>query len=258
MTNVAVANGVMVSPCVMYNTPSSDFRDTLLGVSPELLLIADLLTTEDTGNGESGIQLSGWGDNSANGHDCTQSTDSQQLTLTSTNPAINNRASLEGDGSTDQMLVAAGSGWSASTDHTFILVVNPHVTASYYQWYWDAQSGRLILQHLTSETGKTGYSDGSQKHVADATTGWQILEYVFDAGGTQGEMFRNGPSIGTDTYAPKAVGGTVQICGPYSGTGKNFDGEIAMFFYKDALLSAGDRAAACNAMASYYGLTWSP
>jgi Concanavalin A-like lectin/glucanases superfamily len=83
------------------------------------------------------------------------------------------------------------------------------------------------------------WDDGNDHEIAPALPGWQILTWVFS--GTAGEVFRNGSSLGTDTYDPKSISGSVALGANYRGSASSFRGDIAEVLYYNRPLPAAHR-----------------
>ena len=117
----------------------------------------------------------------------------------------NGLAILRASSSSCTISINLGSG-----SFTFVVAADM-ANANAIQYIFDCATGRLIIaQGVSGDQTKVGWYDGSWRSIAAATTGWQILTWVLTSGGN-GEMFRNGSSLGTAAYTAKAIGGSTRI-----------------------------------------------
>ena len=157
------------------------------------------------------IRASDLGDLSGDGHTATQSTDAGQPLLGPN--ALGEQNILDFDGTSDLMIVGAGSGWPASSkkSHSLFLLVNPRLSGTTLDYYIDFGTGtsnRLVFVQSGSVADRVGWYDGSWHNIALSTSGWQILEWHLPEG-SNGEVLRNGTSLGTAAYTAHPLGGTV-------------------------------------------------
>lgn len=225
------------------------------GASPELPTADLLLQFEaDAANlSLTGSEVDGWTD-LANGNDAAQLTSGDRPTYDATG----------GPGGTPR--VAFGAQATGTTGHldlptsikasigplTAYLVGQPNSNPSNSAAF-DTISGRGLI--MPSRLGDVAYFDTSYKQIAAGTTNAQTLCWVLQASG--GEAFRDGSSLGSNTWSECAVSGTT-VLGALA-TGSNpFDGWIAAFFLYGDAHDAGQRAAVEAYIAANfpgYGLT---
>ena len=151
-------------------------------------------------------------DKSGDGNDATQATTAEKPLYKT---GIQNGLSVGRFDGTDDWLDLAGMTVSAGS-FTFFYVVNPANIGGTNKYFFDTETGRFILGHFTSGAGKTGWNDDAWQDIADAIVGTQILTFHFNSGGN-GEMYRDGVSLGSDTYTAKAVGDGVGIMSKFDG-----------------------------------------
>lgn len=201
----------------------------------ELWLRGDLGLTIDSGNGEAGDQIAAWADQSGSAHHATQNTDSKQLTVDSADIDFDGYASLEGDGSSDCMSLAAGGGWSSGTSHTLAAIVDVDTDAT-PQFLFDAQTGRFLI--IVNYTGEVGFYDTTYRLAGAAVTGPQYLLWLMDDANDVFNVYRGGVFVGTNAYPNSiALGGTVGIMARFAGDTAFVDGKLAELGWKDDLLS---------------------
>jgi hypothetical protein len=179
--------------------------------------------------------VSSWPDSSGQGNHATQDTKNDrpayQTSVINANPAIR----FDGINGFLELPLS-----EPSTDHTFFFVYEHTLAGGGNNYLFDAQQGRLALDAASSGAPRwVRWDDGSQHEIAPALPGWQILTWVFS--GTTGEVFRNGSSLGTDTYAPKSIGGDVALGANYRGSASSFRGDIAEVLYYNRALPAAQR-----------------
>lgn len=154
-----------------------------------------------------------WVDDSGNGIDGSNgSVGSQPLYITN---QLNSLPIVRADGNDDflNMMPSVASG-----SFTFYAVIKPN--AANDSIIWDAQTGRLLLYcYSAGSSGNVGWYDGTVRQVGLGNTSWQILIWKLDAGSSIGTVYRDGVSIGTNTYTPQAIGGNTRIFRTYDGYG---------------------------------------
>lgn len=155
-----------------------------------------------------------------------------------------------GDDGLDNSTVSIASG-----SLTCFLVCNPTQTDAGNHWAFDTTTGRLVLMQTGNSVASAGWYDGSFHSIAAATTGAQILEWVLTSGGN-GQVFRNGTSLGTAAYTAKGVSGISRVGGGIGALNSAAWGGIMsrLLIYTGAL-SAGNRSTIRAALGSYYGIT---
>ncbi len=142
--------------------------------------------------------------------------------------SIQNGLSVVRSDGTDDFLALTGL-TQGSGSLTLIAALNPAVDNSNYDYLLYSQTGQRLVCHTTSIGGKLGWHDGAWKSIANAATGFQILSWVLTSGGN-GEIFRNGASLGTAAYVAKAIGGTVTLFGQSAGANLPCDmGELLIY-----------------------------
>ena len=156
---------------------------------------------------------------------------------------------VRADGSNDLMsltgLVAALGSF------TFVAAFNPYVTSPSGKFLFDTQTGRLTIAQVGGATGKIGWLNGvTWRNIANATTGWQVVAWVLTSGGN-GEIFRNGVSLGTAVYTATAIGGNVALFA-FTATGYNLQCDLGELLIYSAALDTSTRAAA----ESYLNSKW--
>lgn len=101
----------------------------------------------------------------------------------------------------------------------------------------DSATGRIILYpYAGGSGGQVGWFDGAfHDNIAAGTTPFQVLTYKFDAPNTLGTVYRNGASLGTGTYIPRAIGGTTIFGAINDQLSGFFDGDMSSFVVQSAL-----------------------
>lgn len=109
-------------------------------------------------------------------------------------------------------------------------------------YLFDSQTGRLIFAtgSGSGSPGKLAFFDGAWHDIANATTGWQILTWVLTSGGN-GEIFRNGTSLGTAAYTAKAIGGTTALFAAFDNGGNRMSADIGDVLLFSKALSTTER-----------------
>lgn len=175
-----------------------------------------------------------WSDESGSDHHAAQTQASRQPTFQTS--VINGRPVVRFDGA-DSMSLSLSE---ASTEHTFFFVIDLAALGGHHNYLFDSHEGRLILDAAKSASPHVvRWRDSSWRNVAAGVAGHQILTWVFS--GTTGEVFRNGASVGTETYNPTPLGGTTALGSNYSGNQNRFEGDIAEVVYYNQALAAADR-----------------
>lgn len=138
---------------------------------------------------------------------------------------INGHWAMEFDGLDDNLLATGLNALSGSKTAYFLY--DPDGATGTAQHLMDIQSGRLIFSHLGTTPDTSAWGDGIGFRVeAAASANAQILSFVLNSGSGTGEMFRNGVSLGTDTYLNRAVNGGIAIGSNYVGSGAFLAGKI--------------------------------
>lgn len=207
-------------------TPEMFISDLKAISTWEILLLADLGLTIDSGNPESGDQVSGWVDQSENIHDASQNTDANQLTLISSGVA--GRTALDADGVSDCMDVSVAGGWGSGTSHNLFVVANP-ATLTALQCMLGFQSGLLLFEHTGPTSGVIELRDSvASRALGNTATGAALLEWHADGVGGTVEGFRNAVSLGSDSYAATSLGGAAAIMSTWNQSGRWTEGLVAL------------------------------
>jgi len=116
-------------------------------------------------------------------------------------------------------------------DFSWFFFVNPAFATqdNSLAYYFDSNgTDRLILAQLAASANprnKVSYYDASWHYIASAATGSQLINYELNSSGAT--VFRNGASIGTDTYTQVSIGGTTRFFSQStSETSNNADGDV--------------------------------
>lgn len=205
------------------------------------LVYSDAGTTPVTGGGS----VQQWNDLSGNGHHLTQTTTASKPTYTAS--AINGEPGITLDGTNDYMVFP---GTNSASNYTFFYVVDATNTTGDpvgAEYFFDTQTGRLVLYHLGTSGGagtdsdSIGYFDGAFQIVEDAVSGSQIV--CFDLDSTSGVgIYRNGSTLSTGTsYTQKAIGGSSAMFSRYDGTVGWLQGDVCEVIVYNTSLSDSDR-----------------
>lgn len=163
----------------------------------------------------------------------------------------NGLAVVRAPGVDDYMLF---SNLSASSGSFTLIAALSNATTPNSKYLLDSQTGRLIFAAGSGTPASSVAwldSGGTWRDIAASTSGWQILSWVLTSGGN-GEIFRNGTSLGTAAYTATALGGAIALFGAFNAGGAFLDcdlGEIMMF---SSALSSAHRVA----METYLNLKW--
>lgn len=111
-----------------------------------------------------------------------------------------------------------------SANYVMVAVMNQNATAN-TQTLYRSQSGSLVIQIANSGNIKITHG-GATDTIGAAVAGKQILAFVLDTAGS--EVFRNGTSVGTGTYAGGSPSGT-QHLGNRHTTGQGIDADLYEF-----------------------------
>ena len=194
----------------------------------QLWLQADALSQGD------GAVVMNWPDSSG-----------QDVAVTSENgptfvaAGINGRAALRFDGITNHFTLMLAS---EATEHTLFAVYDMTPAEGSSSYLFEAQTGRLTLDCAQSSSPHNlRWNDGSWRTIAPAISGKQMMTWLF--AGATGELTRNGVSLGSATYTPNAIGGTVTLGANYQGRSSFFQGDVAEFLYYSRALSLDERQA---------------
>jgi hypothetical protein len=198
-----------------------------------------------------GAMVASWTDSSGNSRHATQAADAKKPLYKT---AIQNGKPVVRFDATDDTLaitatIASGS-WSIYAVHS-----GPG-TAVNGRYILDTQSGRLIVAVRTangvSDT-TIGWYDGGWKTVAAGTTGFQINSWILTSGGN-GEIFRNGTSLGTAAYSAKGIGGAIALGTRYDGTGPFFGADMGEVIFYNAAHNATQRGQVQSYLSTRWGI----
>lgn len=193
------------------------------------------LTPETIAGLGDGDPVARWPDRSGNGHDAEQLGAGKQPTYRVT--GIGSRPAVEFDGADDFLTLSFSE---ESTDHTFIFVCDQKSLGGHRNYLFDAQAGRLSLDAAEANPPHNlRWHDETWRKVAMAVTGPQMLTWVFS--GRIGQVFRNGASLGRETYTPRSLGGMVTLGANCSGRYGRFDGMMAEVVYYNRALPPEER-----------------
>ena len=186
-----------------------------------------------------GNVVGAWADKSGNGNDATRTpVANKPLYKTSIQ---NGESVVRFDGINDALLLGGMTVGVGSL--TFFIATNPTSIAATLKYFIDIHVGRLIVAHTTDDAAfKVGWYDGAFDSVAAAQTGAQSLCWHFTSGGN-GEVFRDGSSLGTAAYTAKAIGGNVGLFSEADGSSKYVSGDAFEVIIYDSALSTGNRQA---------------
>lgn len=192
------------------------------------------------------VQLAGFG-----AVDATQTTTANKPLLRTLANGINNHNAALFDGSNDFWNITGVT--AASGAKTVYVVTKPTSAVATLQYFFDAQTGRFILAHLTN-TSKLAYNDGSGFVVnATPTTNNQILSFVLGSG--TGTIYRDGASLGSAAYVNQALGGASAIGSVNNGISAFFAGLIGAIYIYNAEHSTAERESMEAHLASKWGIT---
>jgi hypothetical protein len=204
--------------------------------------------------------VSAWRDQSGNNNDATQTTAAQRPTFNASS-GPNNTPGLEFNGTTDNLALSITE---TSNDITCFAVI-------------DESSVPVAGQALISSSGSgpdshiyTAYPSGGDVYVSinDGTawrfssiaqTGGQSLEWHFNSGTTTFEGFRNGKSIGTDTYdGTLEISTTTKIGALYTLADHHFIGTISEIIVFNKVLSTAEIDSVRRYLSTRYSLPFLP
>lgn len=141
---------------------------------------------------------------------------------------------------------------ASSGSQTFYFVMNTDLPTTNTHLF-DTQTGRLIVL-ATNATNQAAWFDGSYHGIAAASSTDQILTVVLTSGGN-GEIFRNGTSLGTAAYTDKAIGGGVALGGNYLRTAQFYSGLLSFAGVYSAAHDATARGEMHSYLSELYGIT---
>jgi hypothetical protein len=163
-----------------------------------------------------GNPVSIFDDTSGNNNDASQGTGTMQPIYHTGGP--NGKAYVSADGVNDIMSFPALNIPSGNKTFFFVVRLYPYNDAT-ARFLFDSETGRLTLAGWgTATPTQLAYFDGSWHGLGEGAAGWHVLIYRL---GSSGEIIADGFSIGTDTYAAKAISGATRLFGPFNGDTTN-------------------------------------
>ncbi len=112
---------------------------------------------------------------------------------------------------------------AASDMSIWFMIDRPTTTA--VQNLFTTQTGLLVVASVSGTSSFTGYYDTAWRQGANSVTGTQSLGYQFSGtGGTAGTIYRNLTSLGSVSYAARAIGGTSALGAYFDGSAQWNDG----------------------------------
>ncbi len=118
---------------------------------------------------------------------------------------------------------------SAAQSYTFIFWMKSSAAAGTVQYLIDFQSGRFVIAHQSSSSGKLGYYDGNDWRVLQSAPIdglWHHLAFVFNSVTATGMAYIDGVAGTSAVYSAANLGGTARIGNKYNGTGNGFNGSL--------------------------------
>lgn len=183
-----------------------------------------------------------------------QATGANQATFSVS--GVGARSGLSFDGSNDNYQTTGVT--TSAGDYTIFILHNPTTASGTNRWILDTNVGgtRLIIAHLTSTSGQTGFNDGSWHDFGAATTGAQIMRLTLNSGGNVSQLYRNGVQVGSNsTYSACAFGNQTGL-GSDAGASLGFyQGVLSLVLVFPFLLGASDIAFAERKMGQLAGIT---
>jgi len=218
-----------------------------------LWLQADAANITVTGAG-----VSTWVDRSPEGNHASQAADADRPAWLVAG-GVNGLGGVEFDAANTEWLDTTGMA-DASNDYTVFAVLNQTTTAA-TQTLLSNDAGESLLSLSTVGTVSVGGQDGTAVLEASLPiTGDQWLEMSWRSGTTAVEGYRNGSSIGTDTYdagSVYAAGGSA-IGAVTGGAAEYADCVLSELIVFNRLLTAEETAAVRAYIATRYALAFSP
>ena len=190
-----------------------------------------------------------WPDSSGNGNDATQATAGKKPLY---KVGIQNGLPVVRADGTDDFMSLTGMTAPAG-GFTLIAVLDPPATGE-TKYFLDSATPRHIFQALSSSGDKVGWYDGTHHPIAAAQSGFQILSWVLTSG-ANGEIFRNGSSLGTDPYTALAIGGSVGLFANPTGSASWLAADLGESLLYSTALSSGDRQQVEQYLSDKWGIT---
>lgn len=177
-----------------------------------------------------------WQDQSGNGWHFAQATAAKRGTLKLN--IQNGRPVVRLDGVDDYLSSTAVS--LASGSHAVFAALTPATNDGTTRPVLDTELGRLLFAMRTVAGTHVGWFDGAYKDIAVVAAGFQVLGWTLTSGGN-GEVWRDGVSLGTAAYTARAWGGETVI-GAFIGGTTNFSAcDIGEIIVVEGGVTAGER-----------------
>lgn len=153
-----------------------------------------------------GADVSAWGDQSAGGNDAVQGTAVDQPFFNATGWS-NGLPTVDFDLANTEWMDLTGL-VDTSNDYTAFAVMDKLTDSTVEQLLTEQNSA---LQIANERTTGVGLFDGVWKIFGTTALGEQALTWHLDNGGNASEVYRDGVSIGTDTFGAHTISGTVTL-----------------------------------------------
>lgn len=203
-----------------------------------LWLAADHGITEDTGG------VSAWTDRGENAETVAQATSGNRPGYVSDGWSNDQPTVDFVRANADHLDVTMTT--QTSTDYTVYAVLDQHDATTDIQMLFSCNGGSdfgiVLVGPTTDNVGIL--NGGTWRDCGLATTGEQVLRWELDATGTTVTCYRNGSSIGSDTYAPSGmvIAGASTIGSYRNGINHPMDGELAELVIFNRLLTSAEKA----------------
>lgn len=192
-----------------------------------------------------GLGVSAWADQSGAGNNASEGTDADRPAFNATGWS-NGLPTVDFDrANTESMGITVASG-STSNDYTCFAVIDQRTPTTNIQMLLSTFGGSADFGPMTpvNPSNDVGILNGAVWKGAaagDAASGEQYLTWEIDGTNSLLTTYRNGVSLGTDTFTPTNMryGSTTRV-GSYRGgsTTHNFNGEVASMFLYERVLTA--------------------
>lgn len=210
-----------------------------------LWLRSDLSVTVSSNN------VSQWSDRSGSEHHATQATGAVQPGYKPTGwknglPTIDfDRANSE--------IMSLGTMSDSATSYTVLAVVNQRNQTTGRQDLIGTKLPTRVIAQVTSGSAGVGIYDGTWKPTGAEVNGEQVLTWLIDGPGAGFECFRNGKSIGSNSYAGSWGWDTPRLGGLDGGT-QYIDAEVAEVIVYNRKLAESELARVHSYLLARYGL----
>lgn len=158
---------------------------------------------------EAGNKVSQWSSRAGGGHYANNAVSNEQPVFTEN--VQHGKPALVFNGTSHRLRLPTFS--HAASDWTLLLAARPTSAVGTLKYWLSSQQGggSMMIGHLTSSFGQTGYFDSGWRNLASATTGSQILAIRLMAG-DGGLLRRNGAVAGSHAnYSQEAIGTSAAI-----------------------------------------------